>query len=1188
MEDTQDKRTYLLVGILSCVALTVSAISIGWLYHTSFEQQQQRLIEAAKIQAKLVESVARFDSEFSQKDDPQGAVGATLRQLREAHQNYESSHLSGELVLGRRIDDSINFLIHLRHTEPGRDFSSGKSLPWVSPLAEPMRRALNGESGVIVGLDYRGERVLAAYEPVAVLGFGLVVKVDLVDIRRPFIQSGFIVVLVSIIIIIVASLLFQRVTNPMIRQIKDSASQVRLLLDSTAEPIYGIDTNGNCTFANPACANQLGYDNPNELLGKNIHLLAHHTHADGSHYSVEDCGIYQAHTKGESVVRDDEVFWRKDGSSFPVEYSAHPVYRDIQCVGTVVTFNDLTERKRAEQALKTSEERFELAVKGSSDGIWDWNILTGDDYFSPRFRQLLGFDEDDDFPQVVDSFLSRLHPDENDFVAKAVQEHLEHRAPYKIEMRMRKKDGSFGWFLSRGQAVWDKNGVAVRMAGSITDISDKKRYEQQLKEKQATLDKAQEIAHVGSWDWNIKTGMLTWSDEIYRIFGVQPGEFPATYEAFLGMIHPDDRKKVADAINNSVSSPEKIYDIEHRIIQPDGGERIVQEQGVVYLGRNGEPERMIGAVLDITQQKRQEEELLFRHKLAESIATALSVYVSDASQVKPLFGRMLNELLELTQSEYGFIGEVLYRETGEAYLKTQTITDISWNEETRKFYRENAPTGLEFSNLDTLFGAVIKEKDFVLTNSPQASPYSGGLPEGHPDLNAFAGIPLKRDGCMLGVIGIANRPDGYNMTLMRKLDPFFQTCVNVIGAYRDADERNKVRLELDKQREVVSSLLNNLPGMIYQCRNDERRTLEFTNTGCEKLTGYPVDDFLDGKRHYADLIHPDDVDEVWSAVQVAVKEKQQYTLNYRLRSALDEEIWVWERGRGFFNESGELEFLQGFISDVTQQKNAQEELDRHRNDLEELVNIRTNELRLAQDELVKKERLATLGQLTATVSHELRNPLGAIRPSLYLIGKRIDLKERRIGEAFERVERNIERCDQIIDELLDFTRITELNRKPVEIDNWLREVIRELHITDGVTVIEDFQLEGQKLNLDSSRFRRAVINVIENACHAMFVNSQPDKIQSGACLTVSTCLNKNRVEIAVSDNGDGIPEDVLPKIFEPLFSTKGFGVGLGLPAVKQILNQHDGGIEISTQQEQGTTMVLWLPAQCQEKNGVAA
>ncbi|BDV44502.1 hypothetical protein GURASL_34250 [Geotalea uraniireducens] len=145
--------------------------------------------------------------------------------------------------------------------------------------------------------------------------------------------------------------------------LRESEQRVRLLLNSTAEAIYGLDMAGNCIFCNPACLRFLGYEDESRLLGQQMHQLIHHTRVNGSHFPREECHVNRAFLYGEAVHVQDDVFWCADDKPLPVEYWSHPVRRDGEVIGAVVTFLDITERKRAEEALRSSEEKFARAFR---------------------------------------------------------------------------------------------------------------------------------------------------------------------------------------------------------------------------------------------------------------------------------------------------------------------------------------------------------------------------------------------------------------------------------------------------------------------------------------------------------------------------------------------------------------------------------------------------------------------------------------------------------------------------------------------------------------------------------------------------------------------------------------------------------------------------------------------------------
>ncbi len=223
-----------------------------------------------------------------------------------------------------------------------------------------------------------------------------------------------------------------------------------------------------------------------------------------------------------------------------------------------------------------------------------------------------------------------------------------------------------------------------------------------------------------------------------------------------------------------------------------------------------------------------------------------------------------------------------------------------------------------------------------------------------------------------------------------------------------------------------------------------------------------------------------------------------------------------------------------------------------------------------QEALVRQERLAALGQLTATVSHELRNPLGAIRVSFFVIQQRLGGKGLGVEPALERIERSITRCENIIGDLLDFSHPRTMQRQPIEIDPWLASLLDEYELPGHVELCRRLAAAAT-VSLDQEHFRRCVLNLLNNACQAM-----PD---STGRLTVATGVEDGRVAVRVTDTGCGIAGEELEKIFEPLYSTKSFGVGLGLPVIKQIVAGHGGSVEVQSQPGRGTTFTLWLPAE---------
>jgi two-component system NtrC family sensor kinase len=180
------------------------------------------------------------------------------------------------------------------------------------------------------------------------------------------------------------------------QSLQESQDNYLLLLNSTAEAIYGLDPEGNCTFCNPACLRALGFESAETLLGRNMHSLIHHTRADGTSYPVEECPIFVAVREGLPTHLTEEVLWRSDGTSFPVEYWSYPMFKGARRVGAVVTFLDITERRRAEEERRRSDaqyrELFENATYGIFRSLEDGTLVD----VNPALIEMLGYDSKDD------------------------------------------------------------------------------------------------------------------------------------------------------------------------------------------------------------------------------------------------------------------------------------------------------------------------------------------------------------------------------------------------------------------------------------------------------------------------------------------------------------------------------------------------------------------------------------------------------------------------------------------------------------------------------------------------------------------------------------------------------------------------------------------------------------------------
>ena len=283
------------------------------------------------------------------------------------------------------------------------------------------------------------------------------------------------------------------------RALREREEHIRLLLDSTEEAIYGIDLQGVCTFANSACARLLGYANASYFTGRNMHELIHHTRADGTEYPVEECRIYRAFRRDEACHVQDEVVWRADGSCFPAEYWSHPIRRDGEVVGCVVTFLGITERRQLEAQFRQAQQRLRHIVVSSPAVLFTLTIagneVQGISWASDNLMQIFGYP-----PEVAvgsDWWMSCVHADDVEQVRSQTQADLFSRGHTTHEYRFRHADGSYRWTRCEIRLMRDETGASSEAVGASSDITERKRAEDEQSRLREQLQQAQKLESVG-------------------------------------------------------------------------------------------------------------------------------------------------------------------------------------------------------------------------------------------------------------------------------------------------------------------------------------------------------------------------------------------------------------------------------------------------------------------------------------------------------------------------------------------------------------------------------------------------------------------------------------------------------------------------------------------------------------------
>ncbi len=301
-------------------------------------------------------------------------------------------------------------------------------------------------------------------------------------------------------------------------------------------------------------------------------------------------------------------------------------------------------------------------------------------------------------------------------------------------------------------------------------------------------------------------------------------------------------------------------------------------------------------------------------RLLLAVTRLQSLFINEAMP-EALFSVLLEELLSLADSEYGFIGEVLRTAEGQPYLRTHAITDITWNEETRALLAEHAPT-LEFRNLKTLFGHVMTTGKPVIANDPAHDPRTGGFPPGHPPMQAFLGLPFFHGGVMTGMVGVANRPGGYDEALVAYLQPFLRTTAQLVEGFRGRRLRGEAEEALRISEERWQLAVHGSHDGIWDW--DLTSNVVYFSPRWKEMLGYGEHEINGEYREWESRLHPEDRERVLSQLNAYLERRTAlYHVEFRLCKKNGEYCWIEARGKAMWDAEGRPYRMAGSHTDIS-------------------------------------------------------------------------------------------------------------------------------------------------------------------------------------------------------------------------------------------------------------------------------
>jgi two-component system cell cycle sensor histidine kinase/response regulator CckA len=449
--------------------------------------------------------------------------------------------------------------------------------------------------------------------------------------------------------------------------------------------------------------------------------------------------------------------------------------------------------------------------------------------------------------------------------------------------------------------------------------------------------------------------------------------------------------------------------------------------------------------------------------------------------------------------------------------------------------------------------------------------------------------PQFRDKIAAQLSGRTDLPGFYEITHVKKDGSevyvamavrgiFFKGMPAMVGIARDITERRRTEEALRESERTLATLISNLPGMVYRCKNGPPGTMMFMSDGCLALTGRTPEDFIrDASVTYRGMILPEDREMVRELIDRAIAERRQYEITYRICTADGRTAWMWERGRASFDKDGTVQFLEGFVTDITQTRKAEEE----RQSL--------------ADQLSQAQKMESVGRLAGGIAHDFNNLLTGIIGNVSLALLDIEQTDP-MRQVLMDISQAAYSAAVLTRQLLAFSRKEVMLPKIVDLGALIIGMKAMLVRLIG----EDIELHARypkglwNVKVDPVQVEQIVVNLAVNARDAMPNGGTLSVEVSNFPLAQERSLahgkqpSGNYILLEIRDNGEGMSEDAKRHLFEPFFTTKGRGkgTGLGLPMVYGVIQQNRGAVEISSELGRGTTVKIYLP-RCEEREEAA-
>lgn len=425
------------------------------------------------------------------------------------------------------------------------------------------------------------------------------------------------------------------------KQSEEAFHLLARIVQSSDDAIFSMTTDGKILSWNPGAEVIYGYG-AEDVQGHSVSILFPQERGE------ELTKILERINRGEGIDHYETLHVKKEGVLIDVSLTVSPIEDKAgNIVGISTISRDITEQKRAQEKLRRSEMQLAVAQEMAHVGSWERDLATDTAIWSTELYRIFGLSPDEP-TERFERFLRHIHSDDRELVNTTLRHAIKTGTSFNMEFRLNRPSGETRTVYAQGKVILNEAGEAIKLRGAVQDITERKQSEERLKKSEMLLNIAQQIAHIGSWEWDIGNTNITWSDEMFRIYGLPSQQFIPTFESYMERIYPEDRTFVRKVIDTALLD-HQAFSFEHRLIRPDGKIRTVYAQGEVVLNDAGQPITMIGTGQDITERKRFEEQLRTSREQLRALSAHLQSVreeerVNIAREVHDELGQVLTAL----------------------------------------------------------------------------------------------------------------------------------------------------------------------------------------------------------------------------------------------------------------------------------------------------------------------------------------------------------------------------------------------------------------------------------------------------------------------------------------------------------------------------------------------------------------